>query len=59
MLFGKLDYSYELSYSDGFSDDDMRLPVMLIKEQSFASAAVRACKSIVDGIFYYIFYLIN
>ena len=27
----------------------MRLPVMLIKEQSFASAAVRACKSIVDG----------
>ena len=53
MLFGKLDYSYELSYSDGFSDDDMRLPVMLIKEQSFASAAVRACKSIVDGFFYY------
>ena len=36
--------------SDGFNDDEMKLPVMMIKEQSFAAAATRACKSIVDGI---------
>lgn len=34
---------------DGFSDEEMKLPVMLIKEQTFAAAATRACKSIVDG----------